>query len=548
MRSPAYALAWEFYCANRRGWLIMLAAIPVFALVYHALDGFIHESDGWRSFSFVPFTISLVFAMAFCNFTDRSHRNGLAGFPQHLFTLPVNTYYLVTCLMAFALISVMGNYLAWAKLVYEPLGIQLLIRWPLTLLAVAVVLYQAIIWCLSGFRLARVLVLSVSLSALVGVGTLPLFWSDALRSAIEGRLTMGLICLATIAYGVTVFTVAAQRRGGARGWAWADAVADLAAWATPGFRSPPKSADAALFWLEWRRSGLVLPAAVLLTLTLILGPILWMTGRGPDETVRAAAFLVILPMVFTLAVGKGMAKPDFWSLELALSPFLTARPIAVSQILAAKMKTAAASALVTWLLLLTIAPAWMFATCDVRNLRELWGQFQLVYSPSAELAIPILLVITVILVTWNQLVGSIWMGYCGRPGVFYSSAALGEACLIALLMLVFWWAEHPRRFDDFAVVWASRVPWLLAACFAMKVWLAAWAASHALRRKLISWQGIVRYLGFWILATGLVVTLAWLISPRVLWLRNTLILTAVLTVPLVRIAAAPLTMAANRHR
>jgi hypothetical protein len=116
------------------------------------------------------------------------------------------------------------------------------------------------------------------------------------------------------------------------------------------------------------------------------------------------------------------------------------------------------------------------------------------------------------------------------------------------VILVFWWAEHPQSFDDFAVVWASRVPWLLAVGFAMKVWLAAWAASHALRRKLISWQGIVRYLGFWFLATGLVVSLAWLISPRVLWLRNTLILTAVLTVPLTRIAAAPLTMAANRHR
>jgi hypothetical protein len=59
---------------------------------------------------------------------------------------------------------------------------------------------------------------------------------------------------------------------------------------------------------------------------------------------------------------------------------------------------------------------------------------------------------------------------------------------------------------------------------------------------------MVRYLGFWFVATGLVVLLAWLISPRVLWLRDTLILAALLAVPLARIAAAPLTISANRHR
>jgi hypothetical protein len=80
------------------------------------------------------------------------------------------------------------------------------------------------------------------------------------------------------------------------------------------------------------------------------------------------------------------------------------------------------------------------------------------------------------------------------------------------------------------------------------VWLATWAASHALRRKLISRQSIVQYLGFWFAAAGLVVWLAWLVSPRVLWLRDTLILAALLAVPLARIAVAPLTIAANRHR
>jgi hypothetical protein len=548
MRSPTYALAWEFYSANRRGWLVVLAAIPVCALTYRVFATPIHDSDGWRALSYFPFAMSLILAVAFCNFTDRSRRNGLAGFPQHLFTLPIKTHQLVTCLMAFALVSVVGIYVAWAKLVYEPLGIRLWIRWPSILLAAAIVVYQAIIWCLSGFRLARVVVLSVLLTALVGVGFLQVLWAETEGQSMEIQFTGALLGVAALAYGATIVTVGSQRRGGARGWALADAVTDLAAWLTPGFRSGLQSADAALFWLEFRRSGLVLPAGVLLTLTLILGPALWLSGRGPEETIRAAFFLLVLPVLMTLAVGKGMAKPDFWSLDLSLSPFLTGRPVSSAQILAAKMKTAAASAVLTWMLLLTIAPSWMLATCDVSHLRDLWGQFQLVYSPFSELAIPILLGAAVTLVTWSQLVGSIWVGHVGRPDLFYASTALSAASMITLLIVTIWWADHPRSRDELAVVWTPRIPWLLAGCFAFKVWLAAWATSLARRRRLISQQAIVRYLGFWLMATGLLVWLAWLISPRVLWLRDTLILAALLVVPLARIAAAPLAIAANRHR
>ena len=496
----------------------------------------------------MPLAISLILAAAFCNFTDRSPRDGLAGFPRHLFTLPVNTYYLVTCLMLCTLVSIAGIYVAWVKFVYEPLGIQLQIRWPLTLIAAGVVLFQTIIWCLSGFRLARVIVLSVLISMLVGIGLLPSLWADTGGGDIEGRLTAALAGVTAVAYAATILTVGAQRRGGARGWELTGIVADVFARVVPEFRHEVKSADAALFWLEFRRSGLVLPAAVLLTLTLILGPILWITGRGPDETIRAAMFLLILPLILTLAVGKGMSKPDFWSLELSLSPFLTGRPVAGTQILTAKMKTAAASAVLAWTLLLTIAPLWMFATCDVGHLRGVWGQFQLVYSPFSQWTIPILLVAGVILMTWSLLVGSIWVGHCGRPGFFYASTSVSAASLIALLVLTVWWGDHPRSRGSFAAVWAPRIPWLLAGCFAIKLWLAAWLTWQARSRQLIDSRTILRYLGFWIVATGILIALAWQISPRVIWLRDTLFLAAFLVLPLARIAAAPLAIAWNRHR
>ena len=79
-----------------------LPPIPLCAVLYRVLAESIQASDGWRSLSFMPFAISLILAAAFCNFTDRSRRDGLAGFPRHLFTLPVKTHYLVTLPDGFA--------------------------------------------------------------------------------------------------------------------------------------------------------------------------------------------------------------------------------------------------------------------------------------------------------------------------------------------------------------------------------------------------------------------------------------------------------------
>src|SRR5687768_1360490 len=141
MRSPVAAIAWEFWSANRRGWLIVLAAIGSCALLYRVLPETVQQSEGIRFLSYMPLVASIILAMSFCNFTDRNRRDGIAGFPRHLFALPVGTRLMVTCAMACSLISVVGIYLAWTTLVLKPLDTALLVRWPATLLAAFVVFY-----------------------------------------------------------------------------------------------------------------------------------------------------------------------------------------------------------------------------------------------------------------------------------------------------------------------------------------------------------------------------------------------------------------------
>ena len=48
-------------------------------------------------------------------------------------------------------------------------------------------------------------------------------------------------------------------------------------------------------------------------------------------------------------------------------------------------------------------------------------------------------------------------------------------------------------------------------------------------------------------ATALLVITAWILASQVPWIRNLLMLCAMLAIPLARIGAAPLALARNRH-
>ena len=105
-------------------------------------------------------------------------------------------------------------------------------------------------------------------------------------------------------------------------------------------------------------------------------------------------FLVILPVILTLAVGKGMSKPDFWSLELVA---VTVSDGSANQLRAdsrGKNENRGRSGDLGVGVAADNCPVCgcsRLATSVI--LRDLWGQFQLVYSPFSEWAIPILLIV-----------------------------------------------------------------------------------------------------------------------------------------------------------
>jgi hypothetical protein len=487
-------------------------------------------------------------AAGFCNFTDRTRRDGIAGFPRHLFSLPVSTFLAVTCAFVGGVLSVVGIYLVWATIVLQPLDIALLVRWPATLIAAGVVFYQAIIWCLCGFRLTRIISLSLVATTLVGIGCVPTLNPPTNLWASEARLSAILLGLMALAYVATVVTVDVQRRGGARGWAGVQPWIDSLTRAIPRRRTPLRSADTALFWMEWRRSGLVLPAAVTVLMALILGPVLWFTGREQEETLWAEMWLAIAPLLIAFPVGLGFGKPDFWSLDITLSPFFAARPVSSGQLLAAKLKAAACSALLAWAILLLIAPLWIYLYCDTKHWRDLWIQSGFLYSPTSHWVLPILAVICAVLITWSLLVRNIWLGFSGRPGFYYSLSGIGLTAFVWAFFFFVWWLDHPRSRGDRIVGMMQWMPWALAAAVTIKVWIATWLVEELKRRRFVSVSGIAAYAGAWLAASACLVLYAWLLAPQVEYFRNTAMLIGLCAIPAVSIAIAPFTIAWNRHQ
>jgi hypothetical protein len=548
MHSPTLAIAWEFWSANRRGWLLVLSALAICGLVIRAFATAIHDSESLQFLTYLPLVGALILAVSFCNFTDRSRRDGIAGFPRHLFTLPVNTARSVTCAMCCSLLSVVGIYVAWVTLVLKPLDVALLIRWPATLLAAFVVFYQAIIWCLCGFRLTRVVSLSLAATLLVAIGFFPTLRPKADFWASEFNLSASLFVLMAVAYVATLVTVGMQRRGGARGWAVLQETVERIASAIPHPQVTPKTPDAALFWFEWRRSGFVLPIAVLLITALILGPVLSITGRSDSKTLWAEMWLFMMPVLMAFPIGLGLGKPDFWSLDLALAPFAATRPVTSAQLLAAKLKTAAWSALLAWMLLLLVAPTIIYATCKTDHWEHMWRSSAMLYSPLSQWLLPILAIVAAVFITWSLLVAGIWLGYSGRPGFYYSMTSVGLAAFLIAFFRFIWWLDHPRSHGDTFVGVLPWLPWALAIVVTFKAFATVLCVRELRRRHLVSDREVIVYSCAWLGATICLVVFASLLSPRIGWFRDTAIIAAFVAIPTFTIALAPLTISWNRHR
>src|SRR5207244_11144116 len=89
-------------------------------------------------------------------------------------------------------------------------------------------------------------------------------------------------------------------------------------------------------------------------------PLYWYV---PDEsganTLRILLVTLAMPIVFSAPVGKAFSKPDFWARDLTIPPAIAVKPLSASDLLMIKMKVAAASAAISWLVVLLFLSLWL---------------------------------------------------------------------------------------------------------------------------------------------------------------------------------------------
>ena len=487
----------------------------------------------------IPGTVALYWLIVAFTF---GYEGNLAGrqsiYPSRLFTLPVTNTALTAWPMLYGAACVALLWIATRIVAPWPVNLPITVPllWPGLLGLVLVAWTQAIIWAPYPLPAMRVVVTVVGLTAVQVLSVL----------AIEYRAseTLMVVLLAPqlpLAFLVARRAVARARRGGVteRSAGFERMGAALARRRLK--RGPFADAGAAQRWLEWRRYGWSLPTfvAILLPVELLL---LWASRNAPALVFTILVVVALTPPFmasFTaVAVRKSGAGDDY-----GVSPFTATRPLSSAALVGARLRMAAWSTAAAWVLVIAAAPAalvlsdtWGIVADRAQRLAGAVGALRAIVFGALVLG-------TLVLTTWRQMVQSLYIGLTGRPGLIKGSA-LGMLCLVVAIGPLVDWAWTSGARDWFWVV----LFWTLGVIVAARMVLACWIAIRLHRDRLLADRSLVVGAALWLAAVAAVYgVLLWLFStpyiPRFL-----LLIMATVMVPLVRLSAAPLALAWNRHR
>jgi hypothetical protein len=323
----------------------------------------------------------------------------------------------------------------------------------------------------------------------------------------------------------------------------------------PASSRPFRSPAAAQFWFEWRRSGALLPLIAGTLLLMVIGPLAVFLPPEPDLTLRIVAATLALPILLALPVGKGFSKPDFWSGDMSLPPFLGVRPLATDDLVMIEVKVAAISASVTWFVVLVFLAIWIPLLADHDVLVRTWSRLAEIYGSTYSCYIIVgLAVLAGLFLTFRFLIDGFWIGLSGNRKL-YASSAIPYAVLpvfgfIGLVVIA--------RSEPSSVAWIMRNR---DAVISNLFWIAATAGIAKFGLAVFAWRRIQpkqcwRYAPVWAFGTSCFVALSllvwagvWpLLPPGVDRLRDLLVLVALSIMPLARLGLAPLALSRNRHR
>lgn len=543
MRTPAAAIAWEFRGRHRWGLVALAGYLVLLAMIKLIEPGWTFTMDSAERFGvvvMVPLTTTFLYVLTVFSFGlsgDVAGRPSL--YPARMFTLPVSTTALTLWPMLYGAFAMAILWLATRFLAVWPSGVDIPTIWP-ALAAVSLLVWtQALTWMPYGLPGLRVIL------AVLWLGTIDTMVLLALQYHASEPVMVAIVApQIPLGYLAARHAVARARRGDVPDWRARSSLRipteAVPAGRRPGFASPAR----AQAWFEWRRHGWTLPALVGILLPFELA-LLWLAKGAPAFLFELLFLVLITPPFMAAFTGWSASRPHpHVGDSYGVTPFSATRPLTSAELIGAKLTIAMWSTLASWGLVLvttTLALAWSGTLPVVMERAQ--RMHDAIGTPRTVVLVLLFLGAFIVL-TWKQLIQSLYIVLTGREWLIKGSVLLTLTFLILLGPLLQWIGDSPgvQR-----ALW-NMVPLILAGLVSLKISAAAWLAARLNRHQLLGDRALLAGAACWcVTVLALYGVLVWFFyTPFVA--RYVLALIAILAVPLTRLWAAPLALAWNRHR
>ena len=540
--AAARVFAWEF--GHQYRWGLLVIAAYVITLLTTRLLGLewaqpVDASPArFIGTIAIPLWSAVMFLLPVFSFGltgDLAARQSM--YPLRLLTLPVTSTALTAWPMLFgtvaiALLAQAARLASWPAQIEPPF-------W-LVLYAPAFLAWtQVLMWMsypVRGLRVVAVVSWLVVMD-IIAIIAVELKLSETLMAAI-------LVPQLPAAYLAARAAVVRARRGDASDWSGAfRPLASLArelAWRRP-FTSPMSAQT----WYEWQQHGWSLPGLVAFVLPFALG-LLFLDPTAPAFVIISLAVAALTPPIMASFVAStvrraGAERGD----DYGLPPFLATRPLTSAALIAAKLRVSIVSTLVTWLLVMAAVPLALAWSDTWPMVIERAGELRDIIGLPRAVAVAVFAVLALVATTWKRLVTSLYIGLSGRPWLMRTHIGVTLVVLVVAIPLVQWIGSNTL---EIVIRILDAVPQVAAVLVAVKIAAAGWIATRLDSSRLLEPRALITAAALWVAAVlSLYAVFGWIAdTPHVP--RHGILLVAILAVPLMRLSAAPLALASNRHR
>jgi hypothetical protein len=556
MHSPALAIAWQLWRRHRWGLAAVLAYLLGCSIVFPLLPAGAAEEKATHGFLCSGlFVFALLYVTGvFAYGMDSRLEVRESGFPARMFTLPLRTSALVGWPMLQGMTAVALLWLAWAYFVLRPSGIEVPLGMTAVLAAAVVSVLQALLWSPFGLPWLRVLAAALALPLMLMA---PVYGPEF---GVPESALLGLYAaLVPAAYTVAYTGVARARYGDNPEWRGLPGLLPGTARRDQWPRRPFPSPARAQLWIEWRRHApsFLFPLGGYLVLFLP-SYLVWAQWGGGDRIMLLLIFpasLLVLAPIHGFSLGRAGEAPGN---RYLLSSFTATRPVTSAALVAAKLKVAALATLAAWALVILAAAVGMVTTGAYADVPGLWERLLQGNDVWKIAATALLAAAGLFLITWKMLINNLFITLTGRAWIERGiGLAIGIGLPLAFIVSSYWVGDYPGfaealrewlKQPEFLEALRNKLTWGAGGIVLLKLTAGAVVLRALVHRGLLEERTMAKLLALWLLLAGGLFTLAFAVVPGAIVPVPLLACGVVLTLPLARVAAAPLALAWNRHR